>query len=143
MSFWSLISKSRSRFVRITVVILWTALIPCAVNTSVVFWKPEVRVGEEAAFQITLAAPAGATISELPIHSVSISFSEGYMPIIIHHDEYESAESEPVRLVPLGQVRGEKTVEVRVRLRWRPGDQVILTGTIALDMPGVFSVGVF
>ncbi|KAF8549955.1 hypothetical protein OG21DRAFT_1420431 [Imleria badia] len=107
-------------------------------NTSVVFWKPEVRVGEEAAFQITLAVPGDAMISELPIHSISIVFSEGYAPIIINHDA--SRHPELVRLVPLGQVRGEKPVEVKEHLRWRPGDQVILTGTLASDVPGVFSV---
>ncbi|KAI9568859.1 Gryzun, putative trafficking through golgi-domain-containing protein [Boletus coccyginus] len=107
-------------------------------NTSVVFWKPEVRVGEEVAFQIMLAAPRGAVISELPIDSISIVFSEGYTPIMIHHDA--SAQSEPVRLVSLGQVRGENPIEVAVHLRWRPGDQVILTGTLASDVTGVFSV---
>ena len=110
-------------------------------NTSVVFWRPEVRVGEEAAFQISLAASADAMISELPIHSISIVFSEGYAPIIIHHDA--SIHPEPVRLVPLGQVQGEQPVEVRQHLRWRPGNQVILTGTLASDVPGIFSVRVF
>lgn len=100
-----------------------------------------MRVGEEAAFQILLAAPSDAMISELPIHSISILFSEGYTPIIIHHDA--ATHSEPVRLVSLGQIRGEKSVEVRVHLRWRPGDQVILTGTLASDVPGLFSVRVF
>ncbi|KAH0829099.1 Gryzun, putative trafficking through golgi-domain-containing protein [Lanmaoa asiatica] len=107
-------------------------------NTSVVFWKPDVRVGEEAAFQISLAAPSDAMISALPIHSISILFSEGYTPIVIHHDA--STHSEPVRLVPLGQIRGEKPVEVRGHLRWRPGDQIVLTGTLVSDVPGVFSV---
>jgi hypothetical protein len=98
-------------------------------------------VGEEAAFQILLAAPSDAMISELPIHSISIWFSEGYTPITIHHDA--SAHSEPVRLVSLGQVHEEKPAEVRVHLRWRPGDQVVLTGTLASDVPGLFSVRVF
>lgn len=112
---------------------------PCIVNTSVVFWKPEVQVGEEVAFQITLAAPSDAVISELPIHSISIIFSEGYPPIIVHHDT--SAHSESVRFIPVGQIRGETEVEVRAHLRWRPGDQVILTGTLASDVPGLFKVG--
>lgn len=117
---------------------LWTILTLCLVNTSVVFWKPELRVGEEAAFQILLAAPSDAMISELPIHSISILFSEGHSPIIIHHEA--STYTEPVRLVSLGQIHGEKPVEVKVHLRWRPGDQVILTGTLTSDVPGLFSV---
>ena len=104
-----------------------------AVNTSVVFWKPKVRVGEKTAFQITLAAPENATISELPIHSVSISFSEGYMPIIIHHDHLQNP----------NQCGWCRWIKCGARLRWRPGNQVILTGTIALDVPGVFGVRVF
>ncbi|KAG8221229.1 glutathione transferase omega-1 [Butyriboletus roseoflavus] len=107
-------------------------------NTSVVFWRPDVRVGEEVAFQISLAAPSDVTLSTLPIHSISILFSEGYTPIIIHHDA--STHSELVQLVPLGQIGGEKPVEVGVHLRWRPGDQIILTGTLSSDTPGVFSV---
>ena len=106
-----------------------------------VFWKPDVRVGEEAAFQILLAAPPDAMISSLPIHSISILFSEGHTPIVIHHDA--SPHSEQVRLVRLGQIRGEDPIEVEVHLRWRPGDQIILTGTLASDVPGVFSVRVF
>ncbi|KAF8119406.1 Gryzun, putative trafficking through golgi-domain-containing protein [Boletus edulis] len=107
-------------------------------NTSVVFWKPEVRVGEGAAFQISLTAPSDAVIPDLPIHSISILFSEGCRPITIYHDA--SAQPDPVRLVPLGQVRGEKPIEVQVHLRWRAGDQVVLTGTLASDVPGIFSV---
>lgn len=107
-------------------------------NTSVVFWRSDIRVGEEAAFQISLAAPSDATISALPIHSISILFSEGHTPIIIHHDA--STHSESVRLVRLGRTGGEKPVEVGAHLRWRPGDQIILTGALASDAPGVFSV---
>ncbi|KAF8435107.1 Gryzun, putative trafficking through golgi-domain-containing protein [Boletus edulis BED1] len=107
-------------------------------NTSVVFWKPEVRVGEGVAFQISLTAPSDAVIPDLPIHSISILFSEGCRPITIYHDA--SAQPDPVRLVPLGQVRGEKPIEVQVHLRWRAGDQVVLTGTLASDVPGIFSV---
>lgn len=118
-------------------------LIPRAVNTSVVFWKPDVRVAEEAAFQISLVAPPDAAISALPIYSISILFSEGYAPIIIHHDASTSIHSEAVQLVPLGQIQGENPVEVSVYLRWRPGDQIILTGTLASDVPGVFSVRAF
>ncbi|KAG6382017.1 Gryzun, putative trafficking through golgi-domain-containing protein [Boletus reticuloceps] len=104
-------------------------------NTSVVFWKPDVRVGEGVAFQISLAAPSDAVIPDLPIHSISILFSEGCRPITIHHDA--SAQPDPVRLVPLGQVRGEKPIEVQVHLRWRAGDQVVLAGTLASDVPGI------
>lgn len=116
-------------------------LTPRVVNTSVVFWKSDVRVGEEAAFQISLAAPSDAAISALPIHSISISFSEGYTPVVIHHDV--STHSEAVRLVSLGQITGEQPVEVGAYLRWRPGDQIILTGTLTSDVPGVFSVCIF
>ena len=111
------------------------------VNTSVVFWKSEVCVGEEVAFQISLSAASDAMISALPIHSISIAFSQGHTSILIHHNV--SPHSEQVRLVPLGRVQGEDPVEVGVHLRWRPGDLVILTGTFISDVPGVFNVRVF
>lgn len=42
-----------------------------AIDTSVVFWKPELGVGNVAAFRVKLAAPLDAVMSELPIQSCS------------------------------------------------------------------------
>ncbi|KAF9228502.1 hypothetical protein BS17DRAFT_773840 [Gyrodon lividus] len=113
-------------------------------NTSVVFWKPEVRVGDDAAFQISLIAPSNATISALPVDSITITFSDNYAPIIVRHESAES--SELVRLVRLPQIQpaaseGEDIdIEVEAYLRWKPDDKVILIGTIAFDAPGSLSV---
>ena len=92
-------------------------------------------------FPVSVAAPADAMISKLQICLISIVFSEGYAPIVIHHDA--SIHPESVRLVLSGQVQGERPAEVKQHLRWRPGNQVILTGTLTSDIPDVFSVRVF
>ncbi|KAF9243228.1 Foie gras liver health family 1-domain-containing protein [Melanogaster broomeanus] len=110
-------------------------------NTSVVFWKHEVRVGDDSAFQISLIAPS--TISTLPVDSVTIIFSEDYAPIIVHHKPSES--SEPVRLVRLGQIQPpgseDGALEFEAHLRWKPDDKLILVGTVSTDTPGLLSVG--
>jgi hypothetical protein len=112
------------------------------VNTSVVFWQPEARVGDDAPFQIFLNAPSNEAISALPVDSITITFSAHYAPIIVRHNPAESLE--PVRLVRLGQIQPtaseDKAIEVEAHLRWKPDDKVILIGTVASDAPGPLSV---
>lgn len=66
------------------------------------------------------------------------AYADHYPPQCI-----SSTHSEAMRFVPLGQIRGERPVEMGMHLRWQPEDQIILTGTLASDVPGVFSVRVF
>ncbi|KAF8841726.1 hypothetical protein BDN67DRAFT_927820 [Paxillus ammoniavirescens] len=111
-------------------------------NTSVVFWQPEARVGDDAPFQIFLNAPSNEAISALPVDSVTITFSTHYAHIIVRHNPAESLE--PVRLVRLGQIQPtaseDKAIEVSAHLRWKPDDKVVLSGTVASNTPGLLSV---
>ncbi|KIJ65975.1 hypothetical protein HYDPIDRAFT_110092 [Hydnomerulius pinastri MD-312] len=112
--------------------------------TSVVFWKPEVRVGEDAAFQLSLIAPSSAVISALPVDSVMIVFSGDYAPVVVRHRPPENTASEPVRLVRLGQIQpvasADEAAEAEANLRWKPDDKIIMSGTISSDTPGLLSV---
>ncbi|KAH7883282.1 Gryzun, putative trafficking through golgi-domain-containing protein [Phlebopus sp. FC_14] len=113
-------------------------------NTSVVFWRPEVRVGEPAAFQISLVAPSKTVISELPISSITIVFPDEYAPVVIRHNASGPATSEAVRMVRVGHIQSTVSTghasEVEANLRWKPDDRIIVTGTISSDGPGLLSV---
>ncbi|KAL4064245.1 Gryzun, putative trafficking through golgi-domain-containing protein [Scleroderma yunnanense] len=101
-------------------------------NTSLIFWRPAVKVGEEAAFQFTLIMPPSSDVSDLPIESVTIEFSNEYVPVTLHHSASES--SELVRLVRVGQMQPIGSTcrphVVVANLRWRPGDTMVISGTI-------------
>ncbi|KAH7910026.1 Gryzun, putative trafficking through golgi-domain-containing protein [Hygrophoropsis aurantiaca] len=106
---------------------------------SIVFWKSEVRVGEDAVFQLSLIAPTNTVISSLPIDSITIHFPDEYGPVIIRHKA--SSTHECVRLVQVGQVKHEdEEVEVEADLRWMPGDRLIVTGTVSSDIPRVLKI---
>lgn len=111
-------------------------------NTSLIFWRPAVKVGEDATFQFSLIMPPSSNISNLPVESVTIEFSDDYVPVTLHHSASES--SGPVRLVRVGQVQPVGVtgtpLEVVANLRWRPGDTMIISGTIPSLSPKQLSI---
>ncbi|KAI6029321.1 Gryzun, putative trafficking through golgi-domain-containing protein [Pisolithus microcarpus] len=111
-------------------------------DTLVIFWKSEVYVGEEAAFQFTLIAPTNNDISKLPVESITITFSSDYKPITLRHCTSES--SGPIRMVPVGMVQpadaAGQPLEVAANLRWQASDRVIVSGTVLSDTPVTLSV---
>ncbi|EGN92744.1 hypothetical protein SERLA73DRAFT_98785 [Serpula lacrymans var. lacrymans S7.3] len=108
-------------------------------DTISVFWKQQVRVAEAAAFQLSLSAPLNTVISSLPIDSISVFFSEGFAPLTIRHSapsEPKSSDRVPMQLVKVGHVEsGGETRELQADLRWRPGDILVLAGTISSEVP--------
>lgn len=111
-------------------------------DTLLIFWKPEVCVGEEASFQFTLGAPANNDISNLPVDSITIMFSDDYKPITLRHSASEPLE--PVRMICVSQVHlanaNGQPLEVAANLRWRASDRVIVSGTILSATPITLSV---
>ncbi|KAL0578934.1 hypothetical protein V5O48_003082 [Marasmius crinis-equi] len=105
-------------------------------DTSLVFWKPEVRVGELAGFQLSLAAPTNTSIRSLPFSALEIYMKEDNSPIVIRHADSDAEEGLMLQRVDLGHVdeaRGERSVEAS--LRWRPGGTIIFTGTMSSNIP--------
>ncbi|OAX31943.1 hypothetical protein K503DRAFT_702885 [Rhizopogon vinicolor AM-OR11-026] len=115
-------------------------------DTILVFWTPEVRVGEEAAFQLSLAAPTNIDLSALPVASVTITFSNGYYPVVLRHSPStdNQAADQNVRLVKIGKVmpedEDEEPEEIAADLRWRPGERLVVSGSISSAAPGPLTV---
>ncbi|KAJ7772064.1 Gryzun, putative trafficking through golgi-domain-containing protein [Mycena maculata] len=103
-------------------------------TSSVVFWTPEVKVGEPAAFQLCLTAPTNTTITSLPFVSLDIHFSGNLPPIVVRHASGPAPPS--VQRVDLGHISPSGAPEPPVvDLRWQPGASVVFTGTLSSDIP--------
>lgn len=115
-------------------------------DTMLVFWAPEVRVGEEVAFQLSLATPTNMDLSALPIDSVTITFSDGYYPVVLQHSpptDVQVADT-VVRLVKVGKLvpedEDEEPEEICADLRWKPGERLVVSGSISSEAPGLLTV---
>jgi hypothetical protein len=113
-----------------------------AVDSMVVFWSPEVKVGEAVAFQLSLTAPSNVDISCLPITSLAIHFTEDFAPLIVRHMVSNSVPEALTRRVDLGHVStaDHKKEEIQTDLRWKPGSKIVFTGTMSSDAPIVMNV---
>ncbi|KAG5645413.1 hypothetical protein DXG03_006237 [Asterophora parasitica] len=105
-------------------------------DSNVVFWAPEVKVGEPAAFQLSLIAPRDVPISSLPISSLSIYFSHVEDPVVVRHEEQECPPS-PFQLVNVKHAASssEAFEDTVAHLRWQLGESLIIAGTISSDAP--------
>ncbi|KAH7928708.1 hypothetical protein BV22DRAFT_1004322 [Leucogyrophana mollusca] len=108
-------------------------------DTTMLFWKSEVRVGEDAAFQLSLIAPTNTVISSLPIDSITVRFTEEYAPVIIQHTP--ASTQDRVRLVQVGRLEHEdEDMEIEADLRLKPGDRLIVSGTMSSEIPRLLKV---
>ncbi|KAI6007599.1 Foie gras liver health family 1-domain-containing protein [Pisolithus orientalis] len=89
-----------------------------------------------------ICAPANNDISNLPVDSITIMFSDDYKPITLRHSASEPLE--PVRMICVSQVHlanaDGQPLEVAANLRWRASDRVIVSGTILSATPITLSV---
>lgn len=115
-------------------------------DTMLVFWTPEVRVGEEAGFQLSLATPTNMDLSAVPIDSVTITFSNGYYPVVLRHSPPadDQVADTAVRLVKVGKLvpedEDEEPEEICADLRWKPGERLVVSGSISSEAPGLLTV---
>ncbi|KAF8918186.1 Gryzun, putative trafficking through golgi-domain-containing protein [Mucidula mucida] len=110
----------------------------CKFDCDVVFWQTEVKVGESAAFQMTITAPEDVAISDLPFTSLTITFAGTYGPVTLQHVDGESSNISN-RYLSLGTISEEpKTLETS--LRWQQGSSLILSGTMVSHVPTTLRV---
>ncbi|KDR75635.1 hypothetical protein GALMADRAFT_268205 [Galerina marginata CBS 339.88] len=109
-------------------------------DSDVVFWSSEVKVGEQAAFQLTLTAPSSITISSIPFSKITFLFSEGIPPVTVEHEPSDSADA--VKVVDLGHVTSSETGQPTIKgnLCWQPGSTVVFTGSMSSENPSVLKV---
>ncbi|KAG6866197.1 hypothetical protein C0991_007222 [Blastosporella zonata] len=104
---------------------------------NVVFWAPEVTIGQPGAFQLSLVAPKGISISSLPISSISIQFSHQQSPLIVRHRRSEDCAPSSFSFVNLGHIpsSSEELEDITADLRWEIGGCFILSGSVSSDSP--------
>lgn len=117
------------------------------VDTSLVFWAPEVKVDEPAAFQLSLSAAPGTIISALPFSSLAVHFDEKIPPVtVVHRAADDDTAVQLIQRVDLGQTRAGADIaedaarEVEANLRWRPGAMIIVTGSLVSAAPATLTV---
>ncbi|RDB24899.1 Trafficking protein particle complex subunit 11 [Hypsizygus marmoreus] len=106
-------------------------------DSNVVFWASEVKVGEPAAFQFSVAAPANIPMSSLPFSSLTLYFSHSDYPLVVRHQDAEEAYPSPLlQRVDLGHITSsEFSQEITADLRWPLGGCIVFSGTMASDVP--------
>jgi hypothetical protein len=118
-----------------------------SVDPDIVFWSPEVKVGDPAPFQLTLTAPTSATISSIPFTRLTIFFVDDVCPpIIVDHKVADSNLSYQVRRIDLGRILMnpvEEAVNQNADLRWGLGDTAIFAGFVASERPVKLEVRAF
>ena len=113
------------------------------VKSNVVFWSPEVKVGEFAAFQLSMTAPASASISSIPFTQLKIFFAQDVCrPITVHHRA--SNDDSSVRRVYLGNISKSTDPEtvLNANLNWAPGATVVFAGCLFSETPAKVEVGI-
>lgn len=112
-----------------------------SVDSIAVFWLPEVRVGDEVAFQLSLSAPSDISIVALPITSLTIHFTD-FAPLVVRHKVGSEEHSPRVQLVNVGHIHLAEAApnEVIADLRWAVSGKAIFAGTVVLDKPGIIKV---
>ncbi|KJA28858.1 hypothetical protein HYPSUDRAFT_33253 [Hypholoma sublateritium FD-334 SS-4] len=116
-------------------------------NSDVVFWAPDAKVGEQAAFQVTLTAPKAATVGALPFARVAIYFSGRDAPVVVEHAppdaEGDAGQSGAVNVVQLGALAlddSDVCAPIKADLRWPLGGAAVFLGSIAASAPTVLKV---
>ncbi|KAL0955838.1 hypothetical protein HGRIS_002040 [Hohenbuehelia grisea] len=116
---------------------------------TVVFWAPEVKVGEPAAFQLSLTAPNETVISSLPLTSLSIHFSGDSGSVLVDHaSDASQSPSAIVQRVDIGHVQSLgigsseslPLTKYTANLRWQPGATMIFSGTISSAVTATLNI---
>ncbi|KAI0079255.1 hypothetical protein K474DRAFT_1617849 [Panus rudis PR-1116 ss-1] len=121
-------------------------------DTSAIFWKSEVSVGEAAGFQITLTAPPSVSLLSIPFTTLTIYLSDDLPPVTIHHAQLDAdQELSTVQKVDVGNILippadsdsedGDKHLkELEAHLRWNPGSSLVLCGSMTSTIPTTLTV---
>ncbi|KAF8514641.1 Foie gras liver health family 1-domain-containing protein [Hysterangium stoloniferum] len=109
-------------------------------HSSCVFWQGEVDLSQRAPFQLHLKAPNSISLAVLPFVSLRIEFSGGYSPVFIKHRQSAGIiKPQSLQLVQLGFIQVQSVAnteqELVADLQWSLGSTMVLTGSLASDVP--------
>ncbi|KAL5512612.1 hypothetical protein ACEPAG_3265 [Sanghuangporus baumii] len=106
-------------------------------DCSVIFWTPEIKLGEQVAFQISFNVSPNVVLSGLPIRSLRLYTSDGRPLIKMCHNNERSEESETISCIDVGHLAlplsSEKIVESA--LTFPSGRTIVLIGTLSSEVP--------
>lgn len=105
------------------------------------FWPSSVKVGEAAAFQISLSAPTSVSISSLPISSLAVYLGdENELPAVVirQSSEMRNEKVGTVQLINIGALTSQEPAGAKASLRWDVGSIIVVTGMIVSDVPTLF-----
>ncbi|KAL5532043.1 hypothetical protein ACEPAF_5607 [Sanghuangporus sanghuang] len=106
-------------------------------DCSVSFWTPEIKLGEQVAFQISFNVSPNVVLSGLPIRSLRLYTSDGRPLVKICRNNERGQESKTISCIAVGHLAlplaSEKIVESA--LTFSSGKTIILTGTLSSEVP--------
>ena len=116
-----------------------------SVDAAVVFWEPEVDVGDLAPFQILLSSHPDVSLSSIPFTSLAIHLNGDVPPVVVRHAGGDNdADIPAVQRIDLGELvvspASSETKEVEGSLRWGAGTTIVLAGSVSSSLPMNISV---
>ncbi len=118
------------------------------VDSTIVFWEPEVDVGEPVPYQLLLTSHAHVSLSSIPFTSLAIHFNTDIPPIIVRHSEDDPDANIPaVQRIHMGDLVMSpvpiEPKEVEGALRWGAGTTIVFAGSVLSNLPTHISVSVY
>lgn len=115
------------------------------VDSMVVFWTPEVKVEEIAAFQLSVTAPSDIDLSSLPVSSLTIHFASEFSPLVVQNVASGSTLDALIKQADLGHIEAheEQTRSIEADLRWQAGTKIVFSGSISSNVPTTVKVPLF
>ncbi|KAF9460741.1 Gryzun, putative trafficking through golgi-domain-containing protein [Collybia nuda] len=110
-------------------------------DSNVVFWAPEIKVGEVVAFQLSLTSPTRLSISKLPFSTLTIHFSHSNIPIVVRHADSGPSSRSLIQHTNLGHIGALETPQELISdLQWGLGECKVFSGTMMSDLPTILKV---
>ncbi|TDL16121.1 hypothetical protein BD410DRAFT_647647 [Rickenella mellea] len=109
-------------------------------DVSVVFYEPEMEIGESMPFQIHIAAHDGASsLSWLPVTELCIYYADDSPPVVMKRSS--NGNQRAVKWISLGDINFDQSDEreheqvVEGDLTWEKDGVIVLSGTISSGTP--------
>jgi trafficking protein particle complex subunit 11 len=109
------------------------------VDSSVVFWSPEIKPQESVVFQACISVPEYLDLSKLPVKALTLTLGDNSGSIFIDHDqkneESDGAENDDIQYIEFGHlsIPGASGGRTRSQIHWKAGSTIVICGSIQSD----------